>query len=264
MGDLVRRCRVVMSGGPVPGPVAAVRRGDRPGPRRVRERAPGGLDLRGGRPDDDHHDRRRARPPGPALARRRRAGPALPAGAHRRPRGARRRRGRRVHRLAALRAPAGGVAAARGPRPRAAGLARPARPSRGQGARLRPAGPRARTEPGRAGSTTRRRGRWCSSCATSDRIGLLHRVAAVLEEQELDVRWARVSTLGSSVLDAFCLETAEHQGLDTGAPPQGRGGRAGRRRDRALDPALDPRAARGLSPTSAGSGRTVTSRRLGL
>jgi len=24
-----------------------------------------------------------------------------------------------------------------------------------------------------------------------------------------------VSTLGSSVLDAFCLETAEHQGLDT-------------------------------------------------
>ena len=50
---------------------------------------------------------------------------------------------------------------------------------------------------------------------TSDRIGLLHRVAAALEEQELDVRWARVSTLGSSVLDAFCLETAEHQGLDT-------------------------------------------------
>ncbi|WP_433036638.1 [protein-PII] uridylyltransferase [Actinomycetospora sp. CA-053990] len=50
---------------------------------------------------------------------------------------------------------------------------------------------------------------------TSDRIGLLHRVAAVLEEQELDVRWARVSTLGSSVLDAFCLETAEHRGLDT-------------------------------------------------
>jgi [protein-PII] uridylyltransferase len=49
---------------------------------------------------------------------------------------------------------------------------------------------------------------------TSDRIGLLYRVAAALEAEDLDVRWARVSTLGSSVLDAFCLETTEHEGLD--------------------------------------------------
>lgn len=42
---------------------------------------------------------------------------------------------------------------------------------------------------------------------TGDRIGLLHRVAAVIEEHGLDVRWARVATLGASVVDAFCLET---------------------------------------------------------
>jgi [protein-PII] uridylyltransferase len=34
---------------------------------------------------------------------------------------------------------------------------------------------------------------------------LLHRVAAALEESGADIRWARVSTLGSSVVDSFCL-----------------------------------------------------------
>ena len=43
---------------------------------------------------------------------------------------------------------------------------------------------------------------------TADRIGLLYRVAAALEGQGVDVRWARVSTLGSSVIDAFCLEAS--------------------------------------------------------
>jgi [protein-PII] uridylyltransferase len=38
-----------------------------------------------------------------------------------------------------------------------------------------------------------------------DRIGLLYRVAAVLEEYGLDVRWAKVATLGASVVDAFCV-----------------------------------------------------------
>ena len=47
---------------------------------------------------------------------------------------------------------------------------------------------------------------------TADRIGLLHRVAAAIEDRGLDVRWARVSTLGSSVIDAFCLETGGHPG----------------------------------------------------
>jgi [protein-PII] uridylyltransferase len=42
----------------------------------------------------------------------------------------------------------------------------------------------------------------------TDRIGLLHRVAAALEECGADVQWARVSTLGASVVDAFGLAGA--------------------------------------------------------
>ncbi|MDN5858260.1 MAG: [protein-PII] uridylyltransferase, partial [Pseudonocardia sp.] len=42
----------------------------------------------------------------------------------------------------------------------------------------------------------------------TDRIGLLHRVAAALEAEGADLRWARVATLGASVVDAFCLESA--------------------------------------------------------
>jgi [protein-PII] uridylyltransferase len=43
----------------------------------------------------------------------------------------------------------------------------------------------------------------------TDRIGLLHRVAAALEGCAADVRWARVATLGSSVVDSFCLDAGE-------------------------------------------------------
>ncbi|MCW0213630.1 MAG: [protein-PII] uridylyltransferase [Pseudonocardia sp.] len=39
----------------------------------------------------------------------------------------------------------------------------------------------------------------------TDRIGLLHHVAGALERADVDVRWARVSTLGSSVVDSFGL-----------------------------------------------------------
>lgn len=39
-----------------------------------------------------------------------------------------------------------------------------------------------------------------------DRLGLLCRLASVLEYSGADVRWARVSTLGASVLDVFCLD----------------------------------------------------------
>ena len=39
----------------------------------------------------------------------------------------------------------------------------------------------------------------------TDRIGMLHRVAAALEACGADVRWARVATLGASVVDAFGL-----------------------------------------------------------
>ncbi|MDQ4115800.1 MAG: HD domain-containing protein, partial [Actinomycetota bacterium] len=37
----------------------------------------------------------------------------------------------------------------------------------------------------------------------TDRIGLLHHVTAALERTGVDVRWARVETLGASVVDAF-------------------------------------------------------------
>jgi [protein-PII] uridylyltransferase len=39
----------------------------------------------------------------------------------------------------------------------------------------------------------------------TDRIGLLHRVAAALEGCDAELRWARVATLGSSVVDSFSL-----------------------------------------------------------
>jgi [protein-PII] uridylyltransferase len=39
----------------------------------------------------------------------------------------------------------------------------------------------------------------------TDRIGLLFRVAAAVESCAADVRWAKVETLGSSVVDSFCL-----------------------------------------------------------
>ncbi|MGH3755970.1 MAG: [protein-PII] uridylyltransferase, partial [Pseudonocardiaceae bacterium] len=40
---------------------------------------------------------------------------------------------------------------------------------------------------------------------TNHRIGLLYRVAAALESSAVTVRWARIATLGSSVVDSFCL-----------------------------------------------------------
>ncbi|HSL08770.1 MAG TPA: [protein-PII] uridylyltransferase [Pseudonocardiaceae bacterium] len=54
---------------------------------------------------------------------------------------------------------------------------------------------------------------------TTDRIGLLHRVAAALESSAVTVRWARVATLGSSVVDSFCITGSDgHSAL----PPQAR------------------------------------------
>ena len=40
---------------------------------------------------------------------------------------------------------------------------------------------------------------------TTDRIGLLHRVAAALEDCDVDIRWAKAATLGRSVIDSFCV-----------------------------------------------------------
>jgi [protein-PII] uridylyltransferase len=54
---------------------------------------------------------------------------------------------------------------------------------------------------------------------TTDRIGLLHRVAAALESGAVTVRWARIATLGSSVVDSFCITGSDgHSAL----PPQAR------------------------------------------
>ncbi|GAA1273116.1 [protein-PII] uridylyltransferase [Saccharothrix xinjiangensis] len=48
----------------------------------------------------------------------------------------------------------------------------------------------------------------------ADRIGLLHRVADALERSGVDVVWARVSTLGSTVVDSFALTAADGLGSD--------------------------------------------------
>lgn len=44
---------------------------------------------------------------------------------------------------------------------------------------------------------------------TDDRIGLLSRVSAVLERHGADIRWARVATLGSTVVDTFGLRLSD-------------------------------------------------------
>jgi [protein-PII] uridylyltransferase len=40
---------------------------------------------------------------------------------------------------------------------------------------------------------------------TDDRLGLLSRVSSVIEASGVTVRWAKVATLGNTVVDTFCL-----------------------------------------------------------
>jgi [protein-PII] uridylyltransferase len=47
----------------------------------------------------------------------------------------------------------------------------------------------------------------------SDRIGLLYRIASALEACRADVRWARLSTPGATVVNSFCLTSGDHPGL---------------------------------------------------
>jgi [protein-PII] uridylyltransferase len=49
-----------------------------------------------------------------------------------------------------------------------------------------------------------------------DRIGLLHRVATALESNAVSIRWARVATLGTSVVDSFCLVPPGADGVSAG------------------------------------------------
>ncbi|WP_051613187.1 [protein-PII] uridylyltransferase [Rhodococcus sp. UNC23MFCrub1.1] len=71
-----------------------------------------------------------------------------------------------------------------------------------------------------------------------DRLGLLCRLSSVFEKHGADVRWAKVTTRGSSVVDAFCVDTS-------GASEGGAGSRAQREElERALlavVPALRPK-----------------------
>lgn len=48
-----------------------------------------------------------------------------------------------------------------------------------------------------------------------DRLGLLCRLASALERCGAHVRWARVTTLGTSVIDAFCIDLAGSDSRDT-------------------------------------------------
>jgi [protein-PII] uridylyltransferase len=52
----------------------------------------------------------------------------------------------------------------------------------------------------------------------TDRIGMLHRVAAALEHCGADVLWARVATLGASVVDSFGLAAPSAAGGPEAVP----------------------------------------------
>jgi [protein-PII] uridylyltransferase len=47
---------------------------------------------------------------------------------------------------------------------------------------------------------------------TTDRIGLLYRVAAALQRSAVTVRWARIVTMGASVVDSFCITGSDGHG----------------------------------------------------
>jgi [protein-PII] uridylyltransferase len=51
---------------------------------------------------------------------------------------------------------------------------------------------------------------------TTDRIGLLHRVAAAVESNAVTIRWARIATLGGSAVDSFGLTVPGGHGAPDG------------------------------------------------
>jgi [protein-PII] uridylyltransferase len=57
---------------------------------------------------------------------------------------------------------------------------------------------------------------------TTDRAGLLTRLTAVFERDGVDIAWAKVTTLGSSVVDVFSI-IAAGDGNSAGAPASVKG-----------------------------------------
>ena len=63
-----------------------------------------------------------------------------------------------------------------------------------------------------ARSTTRRRPtRPSSRCTAPDAVGVLYRITRALAELDLDIRSAKVQTLGPQVVDAFYVRDAERR-----------------------------------------------------
>ncbi|MEV0245952.1 [protein-PII] uridylyltransferase [Nocardia sp. NPDC050712] len=61
-------------------------------------------------------------------------------------------------------------------------------------------------------SPTSAPGQWLLELRAEDRIGLLTRLAAAFSACAANVRWAKVVTMGSSVVDAFCLDLGADDG----------------------------------------------------
>ncbi|WP_280437309.1 [protein-PII] uridylyltransferase [Nocardia carnea] len=70
----------------------------------------------------------------------------------------------------------------------------------------------ARAEPWLQWTPTRVAGQFLLQLRAEDRIGLLCRLSAVLSGAGADVRWAKVVTMGSFVVDVFCVELGEDAG----------------------------------------------------
>ncbi|WP_174555681.1 [protein-PII] uridylyltransferase [Nocardia flavorosea] len=70
----------------------------------------------------------------------------------------------------------------------------------------------ARAEPWLLWTPTQGVGRFILQLRAEDRIGLLCRLSAVLSGAGADVRWAKVVTMGSFVVDVFCVELGDDSG----------------------------------------------------
>ncbi|MET8774836.1 [protein-PII] uridylyltransferase [Nocardia sp. NPDC004654] len=72
--------------------------------------------------------------------------------------------------------------------------------------------PYARAQPRLIWSSTATPGQVILELRAEDRVGLLSRLAAAFAGCGADVRWAKVVTMGSAVVDAFCLELGAEDG----------------------------------------------------